>query len=203
MSKKRDDTPRNPIEWFMSNLLFTQSFEFETSVDIHTVVERLHEKSHERNWRQSYPRFVLTTEPRHDHYWFDLRAKDDRQKNTIIHATGSIESTAQDGALLSGELRFGVVYFFLLGVSVLWMFFIFQFFGLRMPSWMLIIVMAGPALTFGHMFWKRHHVLKDIRESITPRMTDRNFEKLKRQDLDETDPTLVDDEDESQTYGRQ
>ncbi|GEM_PF-2812255 len=206
MSNKRKSAPQNSIEWFMSHLLFTQRFEFETSLDIDTVVERLNESAYEpKGWRHTLPRFKLKTEKQYDHYQFDLQAKDDRQQYTIAHATGSIDQTLDNGARVVGEVRFGVVYFFLLGLSVLWMIFIFQFFGLRIPPWMLALVMSAPLFTFGHMFWKRYHLLKDIRETITPRMSDRNFDKLKRQDA--TDDAINDDllylDNESQRYDEQ
>jgi len=206
MSNKRKTTSRNPVHDFMDNLLFMQSFDFETSVDVDTVIERLQESSRERKgWRHPYPRFELTTENAYDHHLFDLKAKDNNQQYTIVHATGAIEPTAQDGTVVSGEVRFGVVYFFLLGVSVVWMLFIFQFFGLALPPLLLGLVMLAPLSTFVHMFWKRRGLLKDIEESIKPRMSDRKFDKLKRQDTDADDvePYLSEYESESLRYDQQ
>lgn len=205
MSNKRKPKSQTSVDWFMSNLLFTQKFHFETSLDIDTVVTRLHETAHERKgWRHPHPRFVLTSEKGDDLYWIDLRAKDKNQQYTISHATGSIESTANNGAIVRGEIRFGVVYFFLLIVSVLWMVFIFQFFGLTLPIWALIMVMIAPLFTFGHMFWKRNQLLKELEATVKPRMSDRTFEKLKHHEQDtEFEHLFTYDDTESKRYDQQ
>jgi len=207
MTRKRKTKPRNFISVFMDNLLFTQTFTFETSVDEAAVIARLHESSRQRKgWRHAHPLFVLTTEDAIDHHRFDLRAKDNNQRYTIAHATGVIEATSQGGTTVSGEIRFGVVYFFLLGITVLGMFFMFQYFGFSLSTELLALVMISPLFTFGHMFWKRHYVLKDIRQAIQPRMSDRQFDKLKRSEAtieSEHDYLFADDDGESVRYDGQ
>jgi hypothetical protein len=181
MTPKRKPKSNSLIDVFFNNILFVKRYTFETPLHMYTVMTRLHELSDEKHgWLSRKSRFIVESEESHEHYVFDIRAKDRRHQYTISHATGTAYSTDSNGAIIEGEIRFGVVYFFMLLLSVLWMFFVFQYFGLHFSMWILGFAMITPTFTFVHMFYKRKQLISKIQSAITPRMTDLPIVKSKR-----------------------
>ena len=170
MSKKRKPKSNSLADIFFNNILFVKHYTFETPLPIYTVMERLHELSDEKHgWLNRKSRYSVASKDMVDYYELDIRAKDRRHQYTITHATGIVEFMEQDGTRIEGEIRFGVVYFFMLIVSVMWMFFVLQYFGLRFPLWLMGFMMITPTFTFIHMFYKRHQLINKMLSAITPR----------------------------------
>jgi hypothetical protein len=174
MTQKRKPKISNTlIDKFFNNILFVQRYTFQTPVTMYTVMVRLHELSDEKHgWLNRKSRYIVESEDLYDHYEFDIRAKDRRHQYTISHTTGTVHSTDNEDIRIEGEIRFGVAYFFRLMLSLLWMFFIFQFFNLRLSTWMLWFIMITPMFSFVHMFRQRNQLIKKIQSAITPRLGD-------------------------------
>lgn len=212
MSQKRKPKSNSLVDQFFNNVLFVKRYTFETSLPMYTVTNRLHELSDEQHgWLNNKSRYIVDSEDRYDHHTFEIRAKDRQQRYTITHAMGTVHSADHGGTVVEGEIRFGVVYFFLLMISILWLFFIFQYFGVQYPIWLMGLFMLSPTFTFVHMFRKRRQLIKSIQLAITPRMSDRNLSKSKQRkglgeiyrDLEQEFDSIDDESSETYYYDQQ
>lgn len=205
MSQKRKSQSKGFVDKFFHHVLFTQRFRFETSVSIDTVMRRLKDGFGQTygSWSKTRARYMFTSERVDDqHHQIDMRARDKSLHYTIVHSVGSVEGD-DNGTVIVGEIRFGIAYLFLLGLSVLWIFFIFWLFNFYLSSWFMGLVMLPPLFTFVDMFWKRHKLLKDFKKAIEPRMSDRQFEKRKHRLEDhQTKHQLDEIDDGAQAYGK-
>ena len=212
MNPKGKFKPDSPIDQFFNNMLFVKRYEYQTPLPPDIALERLHELSDEMHgWLSRRPRYKVESQFVMDHHEFDIRVKDNSQSYTVVHASGFIHTHDYNQTTIAGEIRFGVVYFFLLILSILWMFFVFQFFNLQLSSWMLGLLMIAPSFTFVHMFYRRNQLMKKIQSAITPRMSDRTFDKPKRRkglheiyaELEETYGNFVIQESEQSHHDQQ
>lgn len=209
MSHKQKPKSNDFVDTFFNTILFNKRFRFETSVPIDVTMERLHELSGElHGWLYRKPRYVIKTKPMVDHYTVDIRAKDTRQQYTIAHSTATVH-TDLNRTVVEGEIRCGVVYLFLLILSILWMFFIFQVIPLRMPFLVISIALVFPIFNFVHMLHQRNRLFNKIQSAITPRLSDRTFTKSKLQnrasqnDAEWDAVFAVFDDDEHSDYDQQ
>jgi hypothetical protein len=186
MTQKRKPKPNGVVDQFFNTILFVQRYTFETSLPLYMVMNRLHELSDEKHgWLNKKSRYVVESEDRYDHHNFDIRAKDRQLRYTITHATGIVDPQDSGGVVIEGEIRFGVVYLFLLILSVLSTLFIFQYFGLYFPLWVLGLSMLTPTFTFVHMFYKRRQLIQKIKSAIIPTIADNLISQKRRKGLHE------------------
>lgn len=171
--KRKPKISNNLIDKFFNNILFVQRYTFQTPLHMFTVMTRLHELSDEKHgWLNRRSRYIVESEDFNDHYTFDIRAKSRRHQYTVSHAIGTVHLQDDDSIIVEGEIRFGVGYFFQLMLSVLWMFFVFQIFNLRLSPWMMGFIMITPMFSFMHMFRQRNQLINKIQSAITPRLGD-------------------------------
>lgn len=173
MTAKRKPKSNRLVDQFFYNALFVKRYTFETSLPVYTVMERLYELRNEKSgWLIRRSRYIIEFDDFHEPSYFDIRAKDRRNRYTITHATGTAYSSDSGGTIIEGDVRFGVVYFLMFMLSILWVVFIFQYFGLGFSSWLIGFALISPTFTFGHMFYKRRQLINSIQSAITPRMSD-------------------------------
>jgi len=174
MTPKRKPKNQNPIvDQFFNNILFVKGYTFETSLPLQTVTERLYGLKDEKSgWLIRRSRYFIEIENLYGQANFDIRAKDRQHRYTITHATGTAYSSDNGGTVVEGEIRFGVVYFLMFMLSILWVVFIFQYFGLGFSAWLIGFALISPTFTFGHMLYKRQQLINSIQTAITPRMSD-------------------------------
>lgn len=175
MTQKRKPKSNSPLDVLFDNVLFVKRYRFETSLPIDTTVDRLHELSHElHGWFYRKPRYVVNSTPMIDHIALDIRAKESRQHYTVAHTTAQLYSD-QNTTIIEGEIRFGIVYFVFMLLSVIWMFFLFQWARVQLPMWIVLFALAIPIYNFAQMIHHRNKLLNKIETAMTPRMSDRQF----------------------------
>lgn len=175
MTQKRKPKSNSLLDVLFDNVLFVKRYRFETSLPIDTTVDRLHELSHElHGWFYRKPRYVVNSKPMTDHIALDIRAKESRQHYTVAHTTAQLYSD-QNTTVIEGEIRFGIVYFVFMLLSVIWMFFLFQWARVQLPMWIVMFALAIPIYNFAQMIHHRNKLLKKIETAMTPRMSDRQF----------------------------
>lgn len=181
MTLKRKPNSNSLVDGFFNTILFVKRYTFETSLPIDIAMIRLYELSDEKHgWLNRKSRYTVESVQFNKDHEFDIRAKDRQHQYTITHATGLAHSTDTGDTLIEGEIRFGVVYFFMLMLSILWMFFVIQFVGVHLPIWMIAFLMIMPTFTFVHMIYKRNQLINKIQSAITPRFDDGKFDELKQ-----------------------
>ena len=181
MPQKRKAKSNKLVDQFFYNALFVKRFTFETSLPLYTVMERIVElKDEKQGWLNHRSRYAIDIEKLYEQSNFDIRARDRQQRYTITHATGIAYSSDKGGTVVEGEIRFGVVYFLMFILSILWLVFIFQYFDLGYFPWLAGFAMISPTFTFGHMFYKRQQVINSLQSAIKPRMSDSTLSPIRQ-----------------------
>lgn len=204
--RKHTDSPQNPLQKLLYNLLFVRQFEFQTSVPAEICADRLtylHKQTQGGFYRRKTRYNVDIHEDGFGAYDFDMRTKD-RGMYTIAQAVGEVIPQGME-TTIRGEVRFGAVYFFLVGISVLWTLFIMENMFFALPLFMTVLFLLSPLYTFWYMYKLRNKLLQEIETAVRPRyFEDRTARLSKRgQQMDDGLDMLLADETDQAYYDNQ
>lgn len=184
---KRKPKSSNGIDQFFDILLFVKRYRYETSLPVPVATKRLNNLSLElRGWLIRKPHYQITSEYNYDHQKLDIRSKDSHY--TVVHSIMTL-TEQDDTTIVEGEIRIGVAYLFLMILSIIWLLLIFQLVAGFLPDWVIWLSMVVPFYNFVHVFYEHRRLFNNIKNAITPRFSDRAFEKAKSYQRLETDTT--------------